>query len=1296
MPSLTASSAPPADVPATRLQERGSRSPALVDPPRFPHGAEPISPDVGRKYLILVPQHSYLTLEPVLLDGVRCLIGSATDCHVRIPARGVAEHHALILAGRHRVVLTAWDQRTWLNDFPVRESALRAGDRLAFGPVELLVRQATPAEVTRYLSTQRGDAAESSRGATSEARRTTVPVAAVRRPRTSPTPARSVSPTAQPTRSTEPDAGSRAADLCDALQRAIADGILPAATAELLRTPPAVLPVRPPLPASPPPLPPAARRDAPHTPRWDAIPTAPPVPSAARRPATQRPTEVDTQRHQQREHELTARAEELQRREQEVTRNRAKLETRDQEWTRTRAEVEAALSTKQAELRCQVEDVGRERIRLTNHAAELDQRLVELDGREKQIAGQMASLAEAAQALEQRAAALENSQAAVDKAVQDLMVRADAVQQQERLVAQARAALDERSGQLDERDRAHAARQRTLDTQAAQWQRDVQSQLASLTAERQRVSEAAARLDCERPVVDARAMELAQRARQVQEQGDDLARREADLAARRLAADSELQGLRQELDEQRTSVAKQAQDLSARVAEFDRRAADLEQLAAQLAGREEALQSSLEMLGQRLAEVREQRTSTEGERQLLGTQAQELAQREQQLADQQRYLDRREQELTDARGLWNAEVTRARQELASERSRLAGEGQALHDRQTALERRQSELDGREQRLREQEDVAAGSAQAIEVHRAELAGQAQQVDSEQSALARRAEQLAEREQHQQRLEREFQVRHEEWQVAIDTERHVVAARAAEVAKALQELESRKRAIEISEQELKEREVSLRCEVDAERRALNREREELDERRQATTNEQDQHDRLALQRQAEELIQRQQQCQEKDDALQKLERSLEAQRKQIDVDLESLRAEQTLVEQEWKQLKADRAPLDTEREQLRSEREQLEAQIARLQTERTQRAAEREAFENDVIARTEAVGEGQKLLAAAGAVNQTDQALAAEPDACDVSLPAGEIASTDDPESEASRFTPPTTSPGADGWLLDEFLGLNPVGTAGADENEAGQNPSDLALGQGDVATTASETQPSDSSGAESQEPNLHSYVQDLLERLRSGRASETGMELAAPDSAVATDDPRESASAPESSTSEVEDDILASIDDIQQSVKETLAPQAKSRPDSVVEIRAGIGSLRELANYSARSALAQHTWKKTKSELGMKVSFVIGAVVTAAGMDHFLANSPKLAKLSILPLGLALLVAGDLAVSYFRARRLFAKSSAAAEAWQPDDPPTNTEEAATAPIADDAPATAASSVQYKFEYENDSEAVGRGS
>ncbi|HUQ68564.1 MAG TPA: FHA domain-containing protein [Planctomycetaceae bacterium] len=96
--------------------------------------------------LVLEPPR-HLDLSPTLLGPGQIRIGSGPECQIRLEINGIAAEHASIVAGTHRVILRANDPRTWLNDGPVKEAALRHGDQIALGPVSFRVRLASADEL---------------------------------------------------------------------------------------------------------------------------------------------------------------------------------------------------------------------------------------------------------------------------------------------------------------------------------------------------------------------------------------------------------------------------------------------------------------------------------------------------------------------------------------------------------------------------------------------------------------------------------------------------------------------------------------------------------------------------------------------------------------------------------------------------------------------------------------------------------------------------------------------------------------------------------------------------------------------------------------------------------------------------------------------------------------------------------------------------------------------------------------------------------------------------------------------
>ena len=91
------------------------------------------------------PRHS--GLGTILLSWGTHLLGTSHDCSVRVHVDDVEPQHAMIVVSEHRTVVKALDPRTWVNEGPVSEMALRPGDRLSIGPLTFRVRAADSDEL---------------------------------------------------------------------------------------------------------------------------------------------------------------------------------------------------------------------------------------------------------------------------------------------------------------------------------------------------------------------------------------------------------------------------------------------------------------------------------------------------------------------------------------------------------------------------------------------------------------------------------------------------------------------------------------------------------------------------------------------------------------------------------------------------------------------------------------------------------------------------------------------------------------------------------------------------------------------------------------------------------------------------------------------------------------------------------------------------------------------------------------------------------------------------------------------
>ncbi len=125
---------------------------------------EPLSLRLPRDLLVLQPMQGHLDLEAVLLaPGLRCVIGSAESCAVRLAKSALVQpkHCTVEVVGR-QTMLTDWmPEVTWLNDRLITECCeLVSGDRISVGPFDFRVRPASADELlyAKLIEREPGDA----------------------------------------------------------------------------------------------------------------------------------------------------------------------------------------------------------------------------------------------------------------------------------------------------------------------------------------------------------------------------------------------------------------------------------------------------------------------------------------------------------------------------------------------------------------------------------------------------------------------------------------------------------------------------------------------------------------------------------------------------------------------------------------------------------------------------------------------------------------------------------------------------------------------------------------------------------------------------------------------------------------------------------------------------------------------------------------------------------------------------------------------------------------------------------
>ena len=97
--------------------------------------------DADLPLMMLEPVHLQQQVEALVLRPGHHSLGSAASCSFRLMVPGVEARHCLIVVGPQRIIVKAWDKRTWINGKPVSDSLLHRDDRLVIGPVEFRVRE---------------------------------------------------------------------------------------------------------------------------------------------------------------------------------------------------------------------------------------------------------------------------------------------------------------------------------------------------------------------------------------------------------------------------------------------------------------------------------------------------------------------------------------------------------------------------------------------------------------------------------------------------------------------------------------------------------------------------------------------------------------------------------------------------------------------------------------------------------------------------------------------------------------------------------------------------------------------------------------------------------------------------------------------------------------------------------------------------------------------------------------------------------------------------------------------------
>jgi hypothetical protein len=149
-------------------------------------------------------------------------------------------------------------------------------------------------------------------------------------------------------------------------------------------------------------------------------------------------------------------------------------------------------------------------------------------------------------------------------------------------------------------------------------------------------------------------------------------------------------------------------------------------------------------------------------------------------------------------------------------------------------------------------------------------------------------------------------------------------------------------------------------------------------------------------------------------------------------------------------------------------------------------------------------------------------------------------------------------------------------------------------------------------------NVADYMQELLKRMRAERPGDYSAQ---------------------SSGSEGEGDRTSATGDPAGDSESQQQSRKTRRAHNVNEVRAGVGTLREIANFSARAAVATHSSRKLRRSVATTLPLAVISFVLAAALLLLGGNGTRFYGQAFGTLMLGLIVAIEMSHSLWRIRRL---------------------------------------------------------
>ncbi len=665
-----------------------------------------------------------------------------------------------------------------------------------------------------------------------------------------------------------------------------------------------------------------------------------------------------------------------------------------------------------------------------------------------------------------------------------------------------------------------------------------------------------------------------------------------------------------ELEQRQTQLTQHQDDL-------DRRAEELRHNEELLVKQRAELEQAQPQIDRESANLTAQTASLADERARVEAREQELSQRSEELDAKNRELDRETEKLRRRHAEFNerqAHMEQQKEQLETQEADTAGDIELNSSQRAQLEADRAVLAASREELQQEWDALDESRASLDETRAQLESDRKELEAGLADLDTRQKSLVEEtstlQQQREQLEQDRQ-EFESRTGDLDARRTSLDEEQSALQQQREQLEQDRRDFESQTADLESRQASLETEMST----LQQQREQLE------------HDRAELSAREQEL--ESQKTQLADERAQH-QQSVDESAKTDEGDSET----QAELQMQLAELESERELLARERQSIDEQRERLGAEAQQLQIERQELLAQARQQQGSPADSTDAKSrlEWEKLQAGQGAASFTDNfgpGVGSDPDAeksiSQIPESQEEVSELRDTLAgmfglETGELTERSASPAETGEALPSLQ--EPPREPSPPVEQFPTSPGLPPLAAEPMATEPQMAGPSagpvaggpatDTGEAEAAEDDsIAAYMERLLARNRQGAGSGTEFQSVATPSPQPSPQPRPQptplvSQAPPGGQQPTAQ--FSEIDASETAAPLTEPPQPRHQQDKEAA-RANLNSLREVANMSARTAIATHTGKQLRGKVLLKCllagsSFVVSAALLSGSQWGF--------------------------------------------------------------------------------------------